>query len=214
VFKGVTIGLSRSRANGGGATPSGIAYDRPILTGQTISYRTGDDGWHFANGTYDYTPPIYPVSFASLDTFTTLVDNNAFGNKNRFTDDFGTQVYANAYVIDHLTGLAYSQSFFGDGSSTWDSAIDNSSSSSFNGFTDWRCANFSEWTSLMQTSSSLTGGSMNYVPFSHNFSTRKASSTTRPNSTLNCFVWQTDAWGSNLKTNSNKYFIIVRNHYN
>jgi len=209
----IGLGLGCVSMGSGGTSSSGIAYDRPVLTGQTISYRTGDDAWNLANGTYDYTPPTYPASYAQLNTFTTLLSNNAFGNTNRFTDDVGTQIYANAYVIDHLTGLGWSKNLQGSGSKTWNNCIDEPIASSFNSFTDWRCPNFSEYTTLMQTTSALTGGSMNYAPFNHNVSTRKASSTTRPNATTTTFVFQTDAWGTNTKTNSNKYYLLVRNHY-
>ena len=74
-----------------GAVASGMAYNRPNPSGQMVSYVNYDDGWHYANGTYDYTPPVFPVAYAVSDTFTTLMSNNAFGNTNRFTDENGLQ---------------------------------------------------------------------------------------------------------------------------
>jgi len=64
----------------------------PTQTGQTTSYNSGDDG-ALKNG--------------RLTDFFTLKENNSFGNKNRFTDEFGLQVFASNYVIDHATGYGW-----------------------------------------------------------------------------------------------------------
>lgn len=191
---------------------SGIAYQRPSLTGQTTIYRTGDDGWHLSNGTYDYTPPVYPVSYAQLDTFITLVDNNAFGNKNRFTDENGLQVYTNEYVIDHLTGLGWD--FDLDVNTySWNDTIDNAIASSKYSYTDWRIPNVKEWNSILQLDANLTTTMLNYAPFNMTTILRKSCSTTLPTSTTSCLIWQTVNFGSNLKTNVNKLMYLVRNHY-
>ena len=44
-----------------------------------------------------------------LATFTTLNRNNPFGNTNRFTDDLGTQIYANGIAVDWFTGRDYAE---------------------------------------------------------------------------------------------------------
>lgn len=94
------------------APPSGIHYNRPIITGHDVSYDLYDEAWQLANGTYDYAPPSNPIHSAQLDSnavspFTTLVNQNEFGNLNRFTDENGLQVYGNNYAIDHYTGLGW-----------------------------------------------------------------------------------------------------------
>jgi len=129
---------------------SGIAYKRPSNDGQTVSYRTSDDGWHLVNGTYDYTPPAYPESYAQLDTadatpFITLLNNNAYGNKNRFTDINGLQVYGDNLVIDHLTGLMW---YTVHSSGSWNTAIDAAASSTQASYTDWRLPSDQELTSI------------------------------------------------------------------
>ena len=101
------------------ASPSGIAYVRSGLwSGQGTSYLTGDEGWQASNGIFDDVLPAYPQSIASLDynaanPFDTLVSNNAFGNKNRFTDENGLQIYGNAYFIDHLFGIGWVNTYIG-----------------------------------------------------------------------------------------------------
>ena len=59
-----------------------------MKTGQTTSYRTGDDG---------------DLEAGRATSFTVLASNNPFGNTNRFTDELGTEVYANNWVIDWST---------------------------------------------------------------------------------------------------------------
>jgi hypothetical protein len=189
-------------------TPVGIAYQRPQLSGQTTSYQTYDEAWQLANGTYDYTPPAYPVSYAQLDTFTTLINNNAFGNKNRFTDENGLQVFGNAYAIDHLTGLGWSVSV---GSGIFTTALNNANSSTASGFSDWRLANRSESESILKHQ----GGRLNYSPF-NNFinSTFHTSTGGYQNPTIRNYQTgiRTGAITDSVHTNS-IYYYIVRNHY-
>ena len=59
-----------------------------MKTGQTTSYRTGDDGDIEAGRDVD---------------FFTLASNNPFGNTNRFTDELGGATYTNNIVIDWST---------------------------------------------------------------------------------------------------------------
>lgn len=130
------------------ASPSGIAYCPPNApASQEISLKEGDCADRFQKGEYVYTPPAYPVYLAQIDynatqadvrataaTGTNLTDgvagtilenNNAFGNKFRYTDDagnpsdasVGSNIWAHVdwlnhsftgatdgYVIDHHTG--------------------------------------------------------------------------------------------------------------
>lgn len=138
-------------------TASGITYKPPFPT-QTTSYRTGDVGWHNSGGTYAYTPPEYPVSYARLDSSSNfpyrLIDDNAFGNKYRFTTDSGEpasdlDAYFRIntfsastlwYVIDHLTGLGWMATKIGM-TQTWNDAIDSAHTLSYSGYSDFRvCA--------------------------------------------------------------------------
>lgn len=207
------------------ATPcivqSGIAYQRPQLTGQTTSYRTGDDGWNLANNVYDYTPPIYPVSYALLDVdaanpFTTLVNDNAFGggNKNRFTDDAGGQTYSNNYVIDHLTGLGIYIDLIGT-STAWADNIDAAQLLTLVSFTDWRMANINE--ALTMSDFELAVG--NFAPFNFDPTiTVIQTSTTRSNASTSLtrlVRLAAAAVSGDLKTTAvaSRGYLAVRNHY-
>ena len=59
-----------------------------MKTGQTTSYRTGDDG---------------DIEAGRATSFSVLSANNPFGNTNRFTDELGGTTYANNIVIDWST---------------------------------------------------------------------------------------------------------------
>ncbi len=108
-----------------------------MKTGQTTSYRTGDDGDLEAGRNVD---------------FFILAENNPFGNTNRFTDELGGQTYTNNIVIDWSTY---------DGSTvlgwrrtptqtvTWEQAIDGALLVSIGTFTTgWRLPNISELFSI------------------------------------------------------------------
>jgi len=141
-----------------GTTASGILYQRPNVT-QRTAYRTGDTGWAYQNGFYNFSgDPTNPAVIQCLDyTDTTnfwfkLKFDNAFGNKNRFTNSLGVNSNANGrpigmdftgalsnYVIDHLTGYAYT-SINAGASINWNNTIDNianSRATSYFGFNDW-----------------------------------------------------------------------------
>ena len=99
----------------GGITPSGIAYQRPQPTLQTTSYATYDDAWQLANGGYNFNYPTNPLYTQQLDLVTdntgyTLLYNNAFGNKFRFTNIDGSEATSSdfTYIIDNLSGIAWS----------------------------------------------------------------------------------------------------------
>jgi hypothetical protein len=128
-----------------------ISTAKLMKTGQTTSYRTGDDG---------DLEPGRAVSFSVLSS------NNPFGNTNRFTDELGTQTYTNNIVIDWSTY---------DGSVvngyhrvlvlvTWNNAIDQSLALSVGTYTTgWRLVNRNELLAIYNHE--LIQG-MNYVPFS------------------------------------------------
>ena len=143
----------------GGGSPSGIAYQQVFpLFSVNISYAVGDSISRYYAGEYDRVNPVYPASYAMVDytavqsdvrvtpatgtlstdpvSPTILVNNNAFGNRYRFTDDagnpsdasVGSNIWAHVnwrshsftgatdqYVIDHLTGWGYCTEYVQDG---------------------------------------------------------------------------------------------------
>lgn len=121
----------KTAPGGSGATPIGATL---MKTGQTTSYRTGDDG---------------DLEAGRATSFTVLASNNPFGNTNRFTDELGGQTYANNIVIDWSTYngsnvLGISRLAIATGN-TWNQAIDNSLSYSVGTFTSgWRLPNMKE----------------------------------------------------------------------
>jgi hypothetical protein len=123
-----------------------------MKTGQTTSYRTGDDG---------------DLEEGRATDFFTLASNNPFGNTNRFTDELGGSTYTNNIVIDWsayngATVLGYRRTLNGT-LSTWNSAIDNSQLVSIGTFTSgWRLPNIREIQNLQNWSLTQT---YNYAPF-------------------------------------------------
>jgi hypothetical protein len=132
------------------STAAPISTAKMVKSGQTTSYRTGDDG---------DLEPGRAVSFSVLSS------NNPFGNTNRFTDELGTQTYTNNIVIDWSTY---------DGSVvngyhrvlvlvTWNNAIDQSLALSVGTYTTgWRLVNRNE---LLAIYNHELAQGMNYAPF-------------------------------------------------
>jgi hypothetical protein len=105
-----------------------------MKTGQITSYRTGDDG---------------DLEAGRNVSFTTLAENNPFGNTNRFTDELGGSTYTNNIVIDWSTYngstvLGYKRTDNGV-NITWDNSIDGALAVSLGTFTTgWRLPNINE----------------------------------------------------------------------
>ncbi len=155
-----------------------------MKTGQTTSYRTGDDGDLEAGRNVD---------------FTTLAENNPFGNTNRFTDELGTQTYTNNIVIDWSTYdgstvLGWRRTV--SATLTWNNAIDNALAVSISPYTTgWRLPNYIEMISI--SNFGITSF-LNYSPFNLSGS-NVWTSTTVVNST-------TEAWMFSLPaTNIQKF---------
>ena len=148
---------------GGGASISTATLMR---TGATVSYRTGDDSDTSSEG--------------RATDFFTLAENNPFGTTDRFTDEIGTQTYADDIVIDWST---YNGSTVlgwdrikSTGNVTWDTAIDDSLTKSIGTFTTgWRLPNFNEIISIMCWGRSGPNFlSIKYSPFTINSSSAVA----------------------------------------
>ena len=176
--------------------------DLLIKTGQTTSYRTGDDGDLEAGREVD---------------FFTLGENNPFANTNRFTDELGTQTYANDIVIDWSTydgsevlgyyRIAVRATPLSD---TWDNLIDACLALSVGTFTSgWRMMNVKEAINIADYGSTNV---YNYAPFNISTAYNYASSTTRSDNSAQ-YVYMSPNGGrvfSNNKTNANAYGIAVR----
>lgn len=147
-----------------------------MKTGQTTSYRTGDDP-NLATG--------------RATSFSVLSANNPFGNTNRFTDELGGTTYTNNIVIDWSTydGSTvlgwYRLRRPATGTYTWNQAIDNALTFTIGTFTSgWKLANIMEYLSLVNWGNT-PANKINYAPFSlvGDF----WSSTTDANSTTSAF---------------------------
>jgi hypothetical protein len=126
-----------------------------MKTGQTTSYRTGDDG---------------DIKAGRDVSFTVLASNNPFGNTNRFTSELGTQTYTNNIVIDWSTYdgstvLGYYR--IATVAASWNDAIDASLALSVGAFTSgWRMPNKLEMENICNYGNAFI---LNYSPFNLNF---------------------------------------------
>jgi hypothetical protein len=142
-----------------------------MKTGQTTSYRTGDDGDIEAGRNVD---------------FLTLAENNPFGNTNRFTDELGGSTYTNNIVIDWSTYdgstvLGWRRTDNGV-NITWANAIDGALLVSIGTFTTgWRLPNIMELYSLARYS--VATFAFGYSPINLTSNIQLWSSTTDRNST-------------------------------
>lgn len=124
-------GIAQEYFSCSGAAPVGATL---MKSGQTTSYRTGDDG---------------DLEAGRATNFTTLASNNSFGNTNRFTDELGGTTYANNIVIDWSTYdgstvLGLSRAVVATGK-TWNNAVDECLAFSVGTYTSgWRLPNIRE----------------------------------------------------------------------
>jgi hypothetical protein len=158
-----------------------------IKTGQTTSYRTGDDG---------------DLEAGRNVSFTVLAENNVFGNTNRFTDELGTQLYLTNIVIDWSTYngstvLGWRRTT--TSGQTWNQAIDGALLTSIAPFTTgWRLPNFME---LLSLANFQIVGFLNYSPFNLS-SVNLWTSTTTAGSTSGAFMLSLA--GNNINSNFGK----------
>lgn len=164
-------------------------------TGQTTSFRTGDDG---------------DLELGRYASFSTLNCNNPFGNTNRFTDTAGGQTYANDIVLDWSTmKMWYRVVFTGK---TWNNAIDEPQVSAQGGFSGWMLPNVNQMVVILNWSSS--GGLLNYSPFNvaiGTSTTRIWTSTTVAATTTAAYtVSETFLIASTTKTTGTGRYIMCR----
>ena len=126
-----------------------------MKSGQTTSYRTGDDG---------------DIEAGRATNFTTLLENNPFGNTNRFTDELGGTTYTKNIVIDWSTYdgstvLGYYRT--ATIAASWNDAIDSAAALSIVGYTSgWRLPNKREMENICNYGTPFI---LNYAPFNLNF---------------------------------------------
>ena len=136
---------------GGSSTPAPVGQTL-MKTGQTTSYRTGDDG---------------DIEAGRATSFTVLAENNPWGNTDRFTDTAGGQTYTNRIIVDWSTYngstvLGYYQ-LASPLLQTWNQAIDWGLALSIGSFTSgWALPNINELMNIMNWKLSAN---LNYAPF-------------------------------------------------
>jgi hypothetical protein len=202
---------------------NGIVYNFPTLSGQYTSYRTGDDGWLAQNGWYVYTRPSNPLYIQELDLslsnyYYRLKHNNTFGNKLRFTDVDGTQVFSatgnkNLVFIDHLTGLMWTRTRITN--SNWDTFIDTSLTHSVVvdsvTYDDWAAPNVDIFKQLFMSQSRLIQDGANVI-FNMDLNMVNKTSTTNLSLTTQSYVIVTavnnriTVVGGNKADNDGGYF--------
>jgi hypothetical protein len=146
-----------------------------MKTGQTTSYRTGDDG---------------DIEAGRLTSFSVLASNNPFANTNRFTDTAGGQTYSNNIIVDWSTydGSTVLAYYKGDTTGrSWNSQIDQYLSSTLGGLTGWRVFNAYEAMNIMNLER-MTNYVYNYAPFNIPASPRYFWISNRPTGTSGCAV--------------------------
>jgi len=139
------------KIGGGGTAPIGATLTK---TGQTVSYRTGDDG---------------DLEAGRATSFTILGSKNPFNTFDRFTDELGGFTYANNIVIDWSTYngstvLGYYR--IATVAASWNAAIDAALALSIGTFTSgWRMPNKLEMESICNYGTAFI---LNYSPFNLN----------------------------------------------
>jgi hypothetical protein len=172
-----------------------IQRQQPTRTGQVISFRTGDDG---------------NLQMGIGASFSTLSDNNIFGNTSRFTSELGNQTYTNKFVLDHSTGLMWYIAL--TTATQWNGAIDGALASTQGGFTDWALPNINQLVSICNFSIA-TNSLLNYSPFNiqvTSASDRIWTSTTFANATANAYTLQTNATFAGTGKSTSQSYIICR----
>jgi hypothetical protein len=172
-----------------------IQRQQPTRTGQVTSFRTGDDG---------------DLEMGIGASFSTLSDNNIFGNNQRFTSELGNQTYTNKFVLDHSTGLMWYIAL--TTATQWNGAIDGALASTQGTFTDWFLPNINQLVSICNFST-VTNSLLNYSPFNiaiTSASDRIWTSTTLPNTTASAYTLQSNSTFAGSGKSTSQSYIICR----
>lgn len=170
-------------------------------TGQSISYRTGDDG---------------DIQAGRETDFFTLASNNPFSTLDRFTDELGGSTYSNDIVIDWSTYdgstvLGIYRVDIAASTNGWDEAIDNSLTFSVDSFVSgWRLPNAVELANFMNYESTRF---LNYAPFNNSSNRQYWTSTTNKaatNQAINLGNQQAVGLKANGKGSLTYYYLPVR----
>jgi len=220
-----------------GVIPLGIYYFRPPIKSQNISYALHDDAWQVQNGIRNYLGPTNPVQFALLDhnathPFTTLLNNNTFGNLFRFTGSTGgyqdinkdyfdkdgvatteALAFPDDYVVDNYTGLGWTR--FSQGNDSWNNHLVNADGLILAGFDDWFMPDYETIFSISNhdlTELSGVSSVFGYSPFNQ-VGSGIMSSTTAGDSTTTMMRTAAYDVGKISKAGNNPAF-FYRNHFN
>ena len=196
--------------------PEGIVYERFYHNNAKISTDLYDEPWLIMNGWLTGSTPTNPLYVQALDpgdnTGQTLLHDNAFGNRMRFTNSDGTQSPNNGttYTIDNLSGLAFSTVLFVD---SWNDTfgaggrIENINTANTEGFNDWFCATSAI---IWRMSENDPGSSMSlYNKASNHWNT---STSLSENPTLQLYFNGFARFFNQSKT-TNRPFLITRIHF-
>lgn len=171
-------------------------FGRHLWSGLNVSYHTNDEADIFSDGWFVYNPTIGQNSvYQTITNFTTLANNNVFGNKLRFTNTSGgaAATSGDRNFIDHLTGLMW----YVNGNQNvsvlnWSETLDDATGFSFGGFSDWKVPPLKVWMSVANYG--INGVPLIYAPFNMNTYSYFSSTTVR-NSTTNAFSFVNSSLG-------------------
>ncbi len=184
----------KTAPGGSGAAPIGAKL---LKTGQTVSYKTNDDG---------------DLEAGRNSSFLTLLGFNPYGNLKRFLDELGTEIFANKIAIDWstydgTTVLGYKISTNGS-LVTWNDAIDGASAVSIGTYTNkWRLPNLKELSNL--TCFGITNP-FDYSPINIPTGNQLWSSTTIHSFTNQAYYYDTFIGSilNNIKGSTYKYIAV------
>jgi len=174
------------------ATASSAVGAKLMKTGQTTSYRTGDDG---------------DLESGRATSFTVLASNNPFGNTNRFTDELGGATYTNNIAIDWSTYdgsnvLGYKRTATNTTSGGWNNAIDTCLAISIGTFTTgWRLANVNEWNNILNRE---LANPIGYSPFTAFTQTYSSHTSTSYKNATSAYCWGISVLGSIFAKDKNE----------
>ena len=197
------------------SAPTGIVYRNLRGSGQWASFRTGDEGFHAQALTYQraFIGVKTELDYSSSSFFTTMLNNNAFGNTTRFTNDMGGTVTDGSdgstplYVIDHDTGLGWDIDIQTTGN--WNNSIDYCNARTVGPYSGFRMPMLTEVDSM--TNLSRPVNVHDYAPF--NLTIAFWTSTTFAASTGRAYVIANNGDYALLTKTTSYRSITVRNHY-